>query len=125
MGIAVLRNMARRRGKNYPVPCGVAALGFTQGRPPAGACRGIFKGKIKYISSKVLSSEDALQMIRGHWSIENKVHWQLDVAFREDSWKVRQRIAAQNLSLARKICLNILQRSKTKGSKRMKMKKAS
>lgn len=78
-----------------------------------------------HISSRALSSEDALQMIRGHWSIENKVHWALDVAFREDSWKVRQRIAAQNLSLARKICLNILQRSTDKGSKRIKMKRAS
>jgi predicted transposase YbfD/YdcC len=77
-----------------------------------------------FISSRVLTSAEALQIIRGHWSIENKLHWTLDVAFREDSWRVRERIAAENLSLVRKICLNLLQKSEGKESKRVKMKKA-
>jgi hypothetical protein len=46
--------------------------------------------------------------VRSHWSIENSVHWLLDVAFREDESRVRDRVAAENLSLLRKIALNIL-----------------
>lgn len=78
-----------------------------------------------YISSRKLSARQALEYIRSHWGIENKLHWALDVAFCEDAWKVRQRIAAENLSLVRKICFNLLQKSPGKGSKRLKMKKAS
>lgn len=78
-----------------------------------------------YISSRKLTARQALREIRGHWEIENKLHWSLDVTFLEDSWKVRQRIAAENLTLVRKICFNLLQKSPGKGSKRLKMKKAS
>ena len=78
-----------------------------------------------YISSRNLDPVKALESIRSHWSIENKLHWSLDVTFLEDSWRVRQRIAAENLSLVRKICFNFLQKAPGKQSKRIKMKKAS
>ena len=78
-----------------------------------------------YISSRKLSAFEALKAIRNHWLIENKLHWGLDVSFLEDSWKVRERIAAENLSLVRKICFNFLQKTPGKQSKRIKMKKAS
>lgn len=77
-----------------------------------------------YVSSRILQSDEALRYIRGHWSIENKLHWALDVVFREDYWRVRERIAAENLSLVRKICLNIIKNSDGKQSQRVKMKKA-
>lgn len=77
-----------------------------------------------YISSRALGSLEALEIIRNHWFIENKLHWNLDVAFREDSWKVRERVAAENLSLARKICMNLLEKTPGKQSKKVKMKKA-
>lgn len=77
-----------------------------------------------YISSRELKSSEALEIIRNHWFIENKLHWNLDVAFREDSWKVRERVAAENLSLARKICMNLLEQTPGKQSKKVKMKKA-
>ena len=48
------------------------------------------------------------QAIRRHWSIENALHWVLDVTFREDDSRVRQRTAARNLALLRKIALNLL-----------------
>src|SRR3954467_6152225 len=46
--------------------------------------------------------------IRRHWSIENALHWVLDVTFREDDSRVRDRTAARNLALLRKIALNLV-----------------
>jgi predicted transposase YbfD/YdcC len=54
---------------------------------------------------------DPLQLnrvIRTHWHIENKLHWVLDVAFREDECRVRQGYAAENLAVLRHIALNLL-----------------
>src|SRR3954470_2936609 len=48
------------------------------------------------------------QAIRRHWSIENALHWVLDVTFREDDSRVRHRTAARNLALLRKIALNLV-----------------
>ena len=46
--------------------------------------------------------------IRRHWAIENALHWVLDVTFREDDSRVRDRTAARNLALLRKIALNLV-----------------
>jgi predicted transposase YbfD/YdcC len=46
--------------------------------------------------------------IRRHWTIENALHWVLDVTFREDDSRVRHRTAARNLALLRKIALNLV-----------------
>src|SRR3954468_16269136 len=48
------------------------------------------------------------QAIRRHWSIENALHWVLDVTFREDDSRVRHRTAARNLALLRKIARNLV-----------------
>ena len=48
------------------------------------------------------------QATRRHWSIENSLHWVLDVTFREDDSRVRHRTAARNLALLRKIALNLV-----------------
>src|SRR3954447_5798299 len=50
--------------------------------------------------------------IRAHWSIENAMHWVLDVTFREDDSRVRHRTAARNLALVRKIALNLIGRDR-------------
>jgi predicted transposase YbfD/YdcC len=64
--------------------------------------------------------------IRTHWSIENALHWVLDVTFREDDSRVRDRGAARNLALLRKIALNLVGRDRsTKASMRAKRKKAA
>jgi predicted transposase YbfD/YdcC len=51
-----------------------------------------------------------LAAVRGHWAVENKLHWQLDVSFREDECRVRVGHAAENLSRLRRIALNLLKR---------------
>lgn len=53
------------------------------------------------------------EVIRTHWHIENKVHWVLDLAFREDECRVRQGHAAENLAVLRHIALNLLKQEQT------------
>src|SRR4051812_15361916 len=52
-------------------------------------------------------------MIRRHWTIENGLHWVLDVTFREDDSRVRNRTAARNLAILRKIAINLMGRNRT------------
>jgi predicted transposase YbfD/YdcC len=69
-----------------------------------------------YISSRSqLSAIEALQAVRSHWSIENELHWVLDVAFREDDCRVRAKNAAANFSVIRQHALGLLkQRTEAK-----------
>ena len=61
-----------------------------------------------YITSSGLSAARFSQTIRGHWSIENTLHWTLDVTFQEDLSRVRKGHGAQNMALVRKFAFNRL-----------------
>jgi len=79
-----------------------------------------------FISS--LDGDDAPRLaeaVRGHWGVENPLHWVLDVNFNEDQSRVRKGYAAENLSRLRRIALNMLQRENSgKRSIRVKRLKA-
>ena len=77
-----------------------------------------------YISSvEWQSAEDAAKSVQGHWSIENSLHWTLDVTFHEDSCQIYKGNAPQNLSIARKIAEKLLRLEKNvKKSARRKMR---
>ena len=67
-----------------------------------------------YISSRPGTDARALaEAIRGHWGIENQLHWQLDVSFNEDQCRVRTGHAAENFSRLRRMALNLLKRETT------------
>ena len=61
---------------------------------------------------------------RGHWGVENKLHWSLDVVFHEDDSRIRKGHAPENMTLIRKIALNLLVKESSKGSKKAKRLKA-
>jgi predicted transposase YbfD/YdcC len=65
-----------------------------------------------FISSLQAPPLDLLAAIRGHWGIENGLHWILDVALREDDSRVRKDHAAQNLAVLRHIAVNLLNRTR-------------
>jgi predicted transposase YbfD/YdcC len=69
-----------------------------------------------YICSKAnISAKEAMAASRSHWSIENELHWVLDVAFREDECRVRAGNAGENFAVVRHIALNLLK--SVKGTK--------
>ena len=66
-----------------------------------------------FISSLNTPAKQLLKAVRGHWSIENGLHWVLDVAFREDECRVRTDHAPENLAVLRHIALNLLKQDTT------------
>ncbi|NET40269.1 MAG: ISAs1 family transposase [Cyanothece sp. SIO1E1] len=69
-----------------------------------------------YISSLSAQNKDAQafnHIVRTHWAIENQLHWTLDVVFKEDASRVRSGYADQNLSVIRRLALNLLKQDKS------------
>lgn len=66
-----------------------------------------------FISSLPGEAEQFTRAVRGHWGVENKVHWILDVAFREDDSRIRKDNGAQNFAILRHIALNLLKQEKS------------
>ena len=92
-------------GREWPGLCSVVKV---VGRREAE--RGITVQPGYFISSLDVSAEEMLATVRAHWSIENSLHWSLDVTFREDHCRVRKDHAPQNLATLRNISHNLLKR---------------
>lgn len=105
---------------NFP---GLAAVGRVEtyckrsGRPEPVIVR-------YFLLSTILTAQRMLEVARTHWTIENQLHWVLDVTLREDAARSRTDHAPQNLALIRKLALNILRQHPEKASIKTKTKKA-
>lgn len=79
-----------------------------------------------YISSlKDKVPQAYADLIRGHWQIENKLHWHLDMSFGEDKSQLKKDNAPQNMSAIRKLALFMIGKDTSKGSIKRKRKKAA
>jgi predicted transposase YbfD/YdcC len=77
-----------------------------------------------YLLSRVLSPERFNQVVRQHWSIENNLHWCLDVVMNEDQDRTRMGHGPENLAVLRHMAINAMQKEGSKGSLRGKFKRA-
>jgi predicted transposase YbfD/YdcC len=78
-----------------------------------------------YISSADLDAERAGQAVRGHWAIENSLHWVLDVTFGEDQSRLRKGFGAKNMAVVRHFAFNLVRAAKDKHSIRLRRKLAT
>ena len=60
-----------------------------------------------------LSAKRFAEAVRGHWGIENSLHWQLDVSFQEDQSRIRKGHADANFSILRRTALSLLKNETT------------
>jgi predicted transposase YbfD/YdcC len=77
-----------------------------------------------YISSAQLTARQAAGAVRGHWGIENRLHWVLDVTFKEDQSRLRKGHGAKNMAVVRHFAINIVRAAKDKHSIRLRRKLA-
>ena len=77
-----------------------------------------------YISSAELTENSFAKAVRGHWQIENSLHWVLDATMNEDNCQIYRDNGAENLACLRHIALNMLRAEPTKISIRSKRKRA-
>lgn len=77
-----------------------------------------------YISSLPLGIKRFAACVRGHWGIENTLHWCLDVTFREDANRVRNRILADNLAWLKRFAISLLKQINDKESIAMRRRMA-
>lgn len=76
-----------------------------------------------YLSSLKVGASTMGKRIRAHWSIENNLHWVLDVVFAEDKSRIRSRNAAANMTQMRKLALSLLKREQSRPGKSIAMKR--
>jgi predicted transposase YbfD/YdcC len=78
-----------------------------------------------YVTSLRGTAAELGKLIRRHWSVENELHWCLDVAFREDDSKTAAGHAGANLGLVRRVAASLLKQDSGKGSIKAKRLKAA
>lgn len=77
-----------------------------------------------YISSMRLAVRRFAESVRGHWGIENSLHWCLDVTFREDESRLRNRHAADNIAWLKRFAITLLKQQTDKESIAMRRRMA-
>lgn len=78
-----------------------------------------------YISSAALTAEAAAQAVRGHWRIENCLHWVLDVVFGDDQARLRTGHGAKNMAVVRHFAINLVRTATDKKTLKLRRKLAA
>ena len=78
-----------------------------------------------YITSLVWPASQLGPAIRGHWAVENSLHWVMDMVFRDDECRVRTDHAPANFTTIKHIALNLIRKAPGKDSFRLKRKVAA
>jgi predicted transposase YbfD/YdcC len=77
-----------------------------------------------FLSSLNIDAQTFARYIRAHWGVENQLYWCLDVVFKEDASRIRKDHAPRNMSVLRRLALNLLRQEPSKGSLAMKRYRA-
>jgi predicted transposase YbfD/YdcC len=86
---------------------------------------GVVSTEVSYFISSLRPNARRIgQAIRGHWSIENGLHWVLDVVFREDARRVYDRTTAENVAFLNRLAVSLLRGDTGKSSLKVKRKRA-
>lgn len=78
-----------------------------------------------FLSSVVPDAPQLAQAVRGHWGIENSLHWVLDISFNEDQSRIRKDHGPANFALLRRLAISLIKKDTSKGSIRKKRKRAA
>ncbi|MBP2296428.1 ISAs1 family transposase [Azospirillum rugosum] len=130
------RSHGRVEIRRHWVSTAVVALGERHSWPGLAAiamveCTATRAGKTStatryYLSSRPLTPADFAAVVRGHWSIENGLHWVLDVVFRDDHCRLRSGFGPRNMALVKHIAMNLLKATpENKASLKVRRKKAA
>jgi predicted transposase YbfD/YdcC len=119
--VTIMRNTSLAAIHGFP---GVVAIGRVTSRRKLHGNRAEPPAVRYYLLSKYMSAKRLLQVTRSHWSIENQLHWVLDVHFNEDGNRARMDNAPENLAALRRLALNILRSHPASTSIRRKIKRA-
>jgi len=96
-------------------PVGLTAIGMVISER---VVNGVAGSETRYFIGSVSgTAQDYLRWVRGHWGIENSLHWILDVCFREDDQRHRAGNSAENLAWLRKLALCLLKSEKNSKGK--------
>lgn len=117
----IMRNASLAAIHDFP---GVVAIGRITARRRQHGQRAEAPLVRHYLLSKYMSAARLLQVTRSHWTIENQLHWVLDVHFDEDGTRARKDNAPENLAILRRLALNILRSLPDGISIRRKIKRA-
>jgi predicted transposase YbfD/YdcC len=117
----IMRNTSLAAADDFP---GVVAVGRVTSRRLLRGHRAEPPVVRYYLLSKYMSPTRLLHVTRSHWTIENQLHWVLDVHFGEDANRARKDNAPENLAILRRLALNMLRSHPDPASIRRKIKRA-
>jgi len=67
-----------------------------------------------YISSLKVDAQKAINAVKSHWTVENSLHWSLDMSFREDECRIRRDNGAEFFAVMRRLSMNVIKKDTSK-----------